>query len=157
MNQGDEKGRLERVTSKTSNAAMQVLMKRMFLDARREQAAGGGLAHRLCFCNKIQLLFFLHLLLQPNLLVIALGGVEAQQGGEPVMIGRVFDDPQLDVARPVGPELVELLRILGDVVQHVKRLPDQTLAHDAHLENRRASRVSGREIEEVSETSTKRS
>lgn len=85
---------------------------------------------------------FLHSLLQPDLLVIALGGVEAQQGGEPVVVGRVFDDPQLDVASPVGPKLVELLCVLGDVVQHVERLPDQPLAHDAHLINRRAGRVS---------------
>src|SRR3569833_1925852 len=83
---------------------------------------------------------------QRRLLVARLGRVEAQQLGQGGAVLRVLVDAQLDVLGEGAVELVELLLVLGDLVEELERLLDDVLLdhlHDLVLLERLAGQVQG--------------
>jgi hypothetical protein len=67
-----------------------------------------------------------------GLLLTGLGGVEAEELGEGSAVLRVLMDTKLDVLAEGRVELVELLTVLGDLVEELKGLLDNVLADDLH-------------------------
>jgi hypothetical protein len=65
-------------------------------------------------------------------LVSGLGGVEAEELGKSGAVLGVLVDSELQVLGESGVELVELLAVLGDLVEHLKGLLDNVLADDLH-------------------------
>ena len=65
-------------------------------------------------------------------LVARLGGVEAEKLGKLGTVLRVLVDTELNVLGESSVELVELLTVLGDLVEHLEGLLDDVLADDLH-------------------------
>src|SRR3569833_1192315 len=89
---------------------------------------------------------------QRRLLVARLGRVEAQQLGQGGAVLRVLVDAQLDVLGKGAVELVELLLVLGDLVEELERLLDDVLLdhlHDLVLLERLAGQVQGQVLRVV--------
>lgn len=69
---------------------------------------------------------------QGGQLITRLGGVEAQQLGKQLAVLRVLVDTELQVLGEGRVEFVELLLILGDLVEKLKSLLDNVLLDDLH-------------------------
>jgi hypothetical protein len=65
-------------------------------------------------------------------LVARLGGAEAEELGEGRTVLRILVDTELDVLAEGAVELVELLTVLGDLIEEFERLLDNILLDHLH-------------------------
>ncbi|CAG9994060.1 unnamed protein product [Clonostachys byssicola] len=65
-------------------------------------------------------------------LIARLGGVEAEELGQDLAVLGVLVDTELEVLGEGAVELVELLLVLGDLLEELKRLLDDVLLDDLH-------------------------
>ena len=65
-------------------------------------------------------------------LITRLGGWEAEELGEGLTVLRILVDTEFDVLAEGAVELVELLTVLSDLVEELKRLLDDVLLDDFH-------------------------
>jgi hypothetical protein len=70
--------------------------------------------------------------LERSELVARLGGVEAEELGQDLAVLGILVDTELEVLGEGAVELVELLLVLGDLLEELKRLLDDVLLDDLH-------------------------
>ncbi|CAH0038645.1 unnamed protein product [Clonostachys rhizophaga] len=73
-----------------------------------------------------------NVVLEGGELITRLGGVEAEELGQDLAVLGVLVDTELEVLGEGAVELVELLLVLGDLLEELKRLLDDVLLDDLH-------------------------